>query len=97
MAPKGAIHVSNVRELVAVLADHDTIPVAMMPPAAMPAIVAMHAIFRPRVFPTVMMTAALDHDGLGACNRRQRNRNRTKRRDDITKLPHVVLLTQGRD
>jgi hypothetical protein len=34
----------------------------------------------------------LDHDSVGTRNRRRHNRNRGKRRDDVTRLLHIVLL-----
>src|ERR1043166_7161143 len=95
MPPCGAILVPECRDSIAAFADHDAVAVAMMPPATVPAIVAMHAILRPRAFPVVMVAAALDHDGLRACNRRRCDGNRTKRRDDVTQLLHVVLLTNS--
>src|SRR5215467_8069148 len=48
------------------LDDHDL--VVMMPPSLMPTAIvpaAIHAIFGPRPIPIVMITTALDHDGLG--------------------------------
>jgi hypothetical protein len=48
----------------------------------------------PIAMPTMVraMIAMLDHDGLGARNRRRRYRNRAKRSDNVSKLPHVLLL-----
>src|SRR6267143_5246312 len=63
------------------LDDHHSVRVAMAPPAFMPAVIAMFAELGTRAV-AGMMTAALDHDGLGAGNRRCRNRDRAKRRDD---------------
>src|SRR6266700_4128080 len=98
MAPCGAIPVSAL-VLVAMFDDHD--PVAMMPPTLMPATVAMLAeVAMLAVFGTgavAVMVAMLDHDGLGAGNRRRRNRHRTERGDDISKLLHVVLLHFTKD
>ena len=44
----------------------------------------------PAVVPA--MIAMLDHYGLGARNLRRRYRNRAKRCDNVSKLPHVLLL-----
>src|SRR6202011_2543917 len=74
----------------AALLDHDAVVIPVTP-ALMPAAIAMLAEFRARAIPVV--AAALDHDGLGAGNGGRRNRDRTERRDDITKLLHGVLLT----
>src|SRR6185437_1835147 len=94
MAPCGAIAVSTSGILPAVaFLDHDATMVPM--PARVP--MAMPAIFRASAAPVVMIAAALDDDSLGAGNGRRRNRDRTQRRDDITKLPHVLLLTLSRD
>jgi hypothetical protein len=60
------------------LDDHHSVGVAT---AFTPAVIAMFAELGTRAV-TVMMTAALDHDGLGAGNRRCRNSDRAKRRDD---------------
>jgi hypothetical protein len=73
--------------------DHDTIMV-MVTPARMP--IAMYAVFRAGAIPIVMV-ATLDHDGLGACDRRRRNSNGTDSRDEIANLPHDVLLTLSAD
>src|SRR5262245_6900644 len=63
-----------------------------MPPAPVPPVVAMLAKLGMGTAPVIAM---LDHDGIGARNRRRRNRDRSDRRDDITRLPHAVLLTLG--
>src|SRR5712691_9414980 len=73
------------------LDDHHPVSVAMAPPAFMPAVIAMFAELGMRAV-AVMITAALDHDGLGVGNRRCRNRDRAKRRDDQSKLLHAFLL-----
>src|SRR5689334_6106918 len=86
-----AVSVSDILVAVAFL-DHDAIVVTM--PARMP--IAMHAVFRAGATPIVVM-ATLDHDGLGACDRRRCNSNRTDSRDEITNLPHDVLLTLSAD
>src|SRR5712691_343211 len=65
--------------------------VATMLPAFMPAVIAMFAKLGTRAV-AVMITAALDHDGLGVGNRRCRNRDGAKRRDDQSKLLHAFLL-----
>ena len=80
MAPRGAIFRSGTQNSVAMLLDdHD--PVAMtMPPSAMVATIAMSAVFGPRIIAMVMavIAATLDHDGLGARNRRRRDDDRAK-------------------
>src|SRR6266436_1930267 len=81
--------------LVAMFDDHNPVAVAMMPPTLVPAAIAMLAKFGTRAVP--VMAAALDHDGLGAGNRRRRDRDRTECCDDISKLLHVVLLTLYED
>src|SRR6266576_1517863 len=63
------------------LDDHHPVRVAMAPPAFMPAAIAMFAELGMRAV-AVMITAALDHDGLGVGNRRCRNRDGAKRRDE---------------
>src|SRR6266700_4900760 len=63
------------------LDDHHPVRVATMAPAIMQAAVAMFAELGMRAV-AVMITAALDHDGLGVGNRGCRNRDRAKRRDD---------------
>jgi hypothetical protein len=40
----------------------------------------------------MMMGAALDHDGLSACDRRCRDSNRAKGGKNVSKLLHVSLL-----
>src|SRR5262249_1884408 len=72
--------------------DHDAIMVTM--PARVE--IAMHAVFRMGATPVVVVTT-LDHDGLGACDRRRRNCNGTDSRDEIANLPHIVLLTLSGD
>jgi hypothetical protein len=37
----------------------------------------------------MMIAAALDHDGLSACNRRRRDSNRAKGGKNVSKLLHV--------
>jgi hypothetical protein len=58
--------------------------------------IAMHAVFRAGATPIVVM-ATLDHDGLGACDRRRCDSNGADSCDEITNLPHVVLLTLSGD
>src|ERR1700730_1161604 len=74
----------------ATLLDHDAVVIPVTPafmPAAVPTDLGACAV------PIAMVAATLDDDGLGAGNGRRRNRDRTERRDDITKLLHGVLLT----
>jgi hypothetical protein len=78
------------------LDDYD--PVAMTMPSAMPATVT--PVFGTRAITmmvSIVIATALDHDGLGARNRRRRDRDRTECCDDISKLLHVVLLTLRED
>src|ERR1700759_3601168 len=89
---RGHCRVDLAHLVAAALLDHDAVVIPVTP-ALMPAIVTVHADFRAGAVPVVMIAAALDHDGLGAGNAGRRNRDRTKRRDDITKLLHCVLLT----
>lgn len=84
MAPCGAIPKrENGRTLpfVAVFHDHHLVVVA---PAmiAVPSVVAM--------MPAVI--AMLDHNGLGARNRRRGDGNRAKRGDNVSKFSHFILL-----
>src|SRR5437016_2497654 len=77
----------------AVLDDHH--PVGVMAPAviAMCAKFAMFAILGAGVAITIaIVIAMLDNDGFGAGDRRHRNSNGNDGRDDISKLPHEVLL-----
>src|SRR6195256_1775773 len=67
--------------MMTMLDDHHSVSVAMAPPAFMPAVIAMFAELGMRAV-AVVITAALDHDGLGVGNRGCRNRDRAKRRDD---------------
>jgi hypothetical protein len=65
--------------------DHDAVmtaevAIAVKTVGAMP-------IAMPAMVPAVI--AMLDHDGFGTRNRRRRYRNRAKRCDNISKLPHV--------
>ena len=66
------------------LDDHHLV---VMAPAmiAMPTVIAV-----PEVVPA--MITMLDHDGLGTGNRRRRDGNRANGGDNVSKLPHVVLL-----
>lgn len=70
--------------------DHDD--AVVMVPAAMPAMVAMLAHFGTGA---VAVMTVLDHDGLGTCQGRRRNRERTESGNDITKLLHDVLLQRN--
>ena len=63
MAPCGAIPVGPL-VAVAMFDDHD--PVAVMPPALVPAAIAMLAVFGMGAIP--VMATALDDDGLGTGN-----------------------------
>src|SRR3954454_4428713 len=88
---EGPFHVAPLVPVVTVTAldDHDLVA---MVPAAMPAMVAMLAEFGAGAVRAVMMMTALDHHSLRACQRRHRNRERAHSGNDITKLPHDVLL-----
>lgn len=70
--------------------DHDD--AVAMAPAAMPAVIAMHAVFGASPIRAVMMTSALDHHRLRAGERRQCNRERADSGKHITNLLHDVLL-----
>jgi hypothetical protein len=63
-----------------------------MPPAAMPTAIAMAAPFGAGAVAMVMamITATLDHDRLGACDRRRRDDERTKCSDNKSKLLHSI-------
>src|SRR6185312_239085 len=91
MAPRGAIFRFNAQNSVAMLLDdHDLVAMTMMP-SAMVAAVAVTSVFGTRAIAVVMMTmvtATLDHDGLGACNRRRRDDERTKCGDNKSQLLH---------
>ena len=95
MAPCGAISVSSTVDVMTLIDDHHPVGV-MMAPAPVPATVTMLAELgaRPEVkaIAKVMTIAALDHDGLGACNRRCRDGNRAKGRKNVSKLLHCSLL-----
>jgi hypothetical protein len=72
------------------LDDHGPVVVTMTP-SAMIAAVAMATPFGARAVATMMIaviTATLDHDGLGACDRRRRDDERTKCGDNKSKLLH---------
>src|ERR1035437_1405615 len=76
---------------VTTMLDDDDIPVVMVAPSMIAmhlGTIAMHLGARAKV----MMVAALDHDGLSACNRRCCDGDRAKRRNNVSKLIHVVLL-----
>ena len=69
---------------------HDYHPVGVViPPAAMPSMIAMLAEIGARTKAIVM--AALDDDGLGICNRRRRDGDRAKSCENVSKLLHVIL------
>src|SRR5260370_27005715 len=70
MAPFGAISVSSSVFVMALLDDHHLVGV-LMAPASVQAEVSMLAELGARA--QSMMLAALDHDGLGAFNRRRRD------------------------
>src|SRR5690349_12514839 len=89
MAPRGAILARrNSVTVMPTLHDHHPVGVAI-PPAAMPSMIAMLAKFGARAI--AMMIAALDHDGLGTCNRRRRDGDRAKSCENVSKLLHVIL------
>src|SRR5215471_3742121 len=98
MAPCGAIPVLAFYVLVAIalLLDHNATEIAVVVavPAvgAVPAVIAVIAELRTGAAP---MIAMLDHDSVGTRNRRRHNRNRGKRRDDVTRLLHIFLLHQS--
>src|SRR5258705_12745740 len=95
MAPCGAISVSSSVGVMTLLDDHHLVGV-MMAPAPVPATVTMLAELgaRPEVMAIakVMTIAALDHDGLGACNRWCRDGNRAQGSKNVSKLLHCSLL-----
>src|SRR6185369_4393876 len=68
------------------LDDHHAVAITM--PSAMPA--AVVPIFCTRAIAMMMavIAATLDHDGLGARNRRRRDDDRTKCGDNVSKLLH---------
>src|SRR5947209_903325 len=91
MAPCGAISMLRcalVPVAMAALDDDDAVAVV---PTAMPAVIAMHAVFSAGAVRAVMMTA-LDHHRLRARERRQCNRESADSGKHITKLLHDVLL-----
>jgi hypothetical protein len=65
---------------------------AMMAPASVLAEVPMLAELGARTHVMMMIAAALDHDGLSACNRWSRDGDGAKGGKNVSKLPHVVLL-----
>src|SRR5271167_1478757 len=81
MAPRGAIPVSALAFVLAMLDDHHLV---VMAPAmiAVPTVITM-----PPVMPA--MVTMLDHDGLSTGNRRRRDGNRAKRSDNVSELSHV--------
>jgi len=97
---RGAIFLCRPSVLITVIAllDHDYAAVAMVvTPAPMPATIVTYLGARavPAMMmtsPAMMMTAALDDDGLGAGDRRHSHRHRTECRQHISKLLHGVLL-----
>src|SRR3954454_17815016 len=93
MAPRGAISILRcalVPMMAVTTLDHDD--AVAMAPAAMPAVIAMHAVFGAGTIHAVMMTSALDHHRLRAGERRQCNRERADSGKHITNLLHDVLL-----
>jgi hypothetical protein len=72
------------------LDDHHLVSV-MMAPASVQAEVPVFAELGASTH-LMMMGAALDHDGLSACDRRCRDSNRAKGRKNVSKLLHVSLL-----
>src|SRR3954463_6430169 len=93
MAPRGAISMLRcalVPMMAVTTLDHDH--AVAMAPAAMPAVIAMHAVFGAGTIHAVMMTSALDHHRLRAGERRQCNRERADSGKHITNLLHDVLL-----
>src|SRR5258705_13444722 len=91
MAPCGAISVSSSVGVMTLLDDHDLVG-AMMAPATVTMLAELGA--RPEVMAIVkvMTIAALDHDGLGACNRWRRDGNRAQGSKNVSKLLHCALL-----
>src|ERR1700676_2337352 len=73
------------------LDDHHLVGVVMTP-AAMHAEVPMFAELGTRTKKMMLVGTALDHDGLGARNRRRRNSDNAKGSKNVSKLLHVVLL-----
>jgi hypothetical protein len=76
---------------VSTLDDDDPVTVT---PAVMPAMIAVNAVFGASAVRAVMipMMTVLDHDRLGIRHRRCDDRKRANGRNDISKLPHDVLL-----
>lgn len=69
--------------------DHHSFGVAMAP-AFVPAVIAMFAEFGPCA--EVPMVAVPDYDILGTGNRRRRDGDHTKRRNQVSKLLHNIVL-----
>jgi hypothetical protein len=92
MAPFGAISRTKPHALIAimmpVLDDHDF--VVMMAPA----MITMFAKLGARA---TVLIAMLDDDGFSTRDRRRRYSCRNDCRDDISKLPHDVLLLRERE
>jgi hypothetical protein len=69
------------------LDDHDPVVMTMAPSAMVAAVM---PVFGTGAIAMVMavVAATLDHDGLGARNRRRRDDERAKRGDNVSKLLH---------
>jgi hypothetical protein len=76
------------------LDDHHLVGVAMAPPFV-PAAVAMFAEFGAGA--EAVMVAAFDNDCLSTCNRWCRDGNRAERGNNVSKLPHILLLILNED
>jgi Na+/H+ antiporter NhaC len=92
MAPQGAIFRLGTQNSVAMLLDDHNLVAMTMPPSAMVAAVAVASEFGTRTIAMMMVmtvvAATLDHDGLGARNRRRRDDKRAKCGDNVSKLLH---------
>ena len=73
--------------------DHGAVMVVV--PAAMPTAVMAHLGARTPAMILVMMAAALDHDGLGACHRWNGHGQCSDRSNNKTNLFHRILLNEA--
>src|SRR5437868_9607340 len=75
---------------VAMLLDNHDLVAMTMPPSAMVAAVAMFTVLGTRAIAMVIavVAATLDHNGLGARDRRRCDDDRTKCSDNVSKLLH---------
>lgn len=75
--------------MIALLDDYGAMAMVAVP-ATMPATIVVN--LGARAVPAVMMTTALDDDGLGTCDRRNGHRHRADCRQNKSKPLHGVLL-----